>query len=324
MRNRPSLIVALLVVVLTFAFVDPFRVTSGRFDSNPYTEMAAELEKSSTTGVLVLASYDDLYKFPVYNYLRDVLGSRLAYHGEIAVEYGYNEVLTQASLGEESFLRYLKARNISHLIIPMATVETGVVFHRWTTRGTVNLDLNSKAFSLVHRSVGNFPLALYSVNFAPQSENEQSPPLYSLKWSGVRPNFYELLRVISEWYVVKSARSYEERTDTAWVFEGEQPKLIFDAPATPNQEFSVELQFVAAYGDNAPAQVLRIYQDSLVKVLNLKSGEVATTTFTMRHGQSIKIENVFGCPQGISFDPEGQDIREFCYGLRDIQVRIKQ
>ena len=108
MRNRPSLIAALLAVVLTFALVDPFRVASGRFDSNPYAEIAAELEKTSTTGVLVLASYNDFYKFPVYNYLRDILGTRLAYHGEIAVEYGYDEVLTQASLGEESFLRFLK------------------------------------------------------------------------------------------------------------------------------------------------------------------------------------------------------------------------
>jgi hypothetical protein len=79
---------------------------------------------------------------------------------------------------------------------------------------------------------------------------------------------------------------------------------------------------VAAYGDNAPPQVLRITVDSLVVVLKLKAAEVATTNLTIRNGQSIKIENVFGCPQGIAFDPEGQDIREFCYGLRDVQVRI--
>ena len=117
MRNRPSLLAALLAVVLTFALVDPFRVASGRFDSNPYTEIAVELEKTSTTGVLVLASYDDLYKFPVYNYLRDVLGTRLAYHGEIAVEYGYDEVLTQASLGEESFLRFFQLETSLHRLL---------------------------------------------------------------------------------------------------------------------------------------------------------------------------------------------------------------
>jgi hypothetical protein len=69
---------------------------------------------------------------------------------------------------------------------------------------------------------------------------------------------------------------------------------------------------------------LRITQGPLVKVLNLKAGEVSTVSLTLTNGESIKIENVFGCPQGISFDPEGQDIREFCYGLRDLQVRIKQ
>jgi hypothetical protein len=322
MRNRPSLIAALLAVVLTFTVVDPFGVASGRFDSNPYTEIAAELEKSSTTGVLVLASYNDLYKFPVYNYLRNVLGTRLAYHGEIAVEYGYDEVLTQASLGEESFLRYLKSRNISHLIIPMATAETGVVFHRWSTHGTINLDLNSNAFSLVQKSGGDFPLALYKVKFDVQSASDSIPPTYSLAWSGVRPEFYQLLRMIDEGYNVHYLRKYEERVDTAWVFEGEQPKITLVSPATPNQNFNLELQFVAAYGDNAPPQVLRISVDSQVVVLKLKAGDIATTNLNIRNGQSIKIENVFGCPQGITFDPQGQDIREFCYGLRDIKVQI--
>lgn len=322
MRIRPSLLAALLAVVLTFALVDPFRVASGRFDSNPYTEIAMELEKSSTTGVLVLASYNDFYKFPVYNYLRDILGTRLAYHGEIAVEYGYDEVLTQASLGEESFLRYLKSRNISHLIIPMSTVETGVVFHRWSTHGTINLDLRSNVFSLVRKSGGDFPLALYKVNFDIQSASDVVPPSYSLEWHGVRPEFYQLLRIIDEGYNVHYLRRYEERVDTAWVFEGEQPKITLVSPATPNQIFNLELQFVAAYGDNAPPQVLRISVDSQVVVLKLKAGDIATTNVTLRNSQSIRIENVFGCPQGISFDPEGQDIREFCYGLRDIHVRI--
>ena len=143
MKNRSTFIAALLAVVLSFTLIDPFHISSGKYDSNPYTEIAAELNKSSTTGVLVLASYNDYYKFPVFNYLRDILGTRLAYHGEMAVEYQYDEVLAQASLGEESFLQFLQSKNISHLIIPMATVDTASVFHRWSTHGTINLDLNS-------------------------------------------------------------------------------------------------------------------------------------------------------------------------------------
>ena len=316
------MIAALLAVVLTFALVDPFHVASGRFDSNPYTEIAAELEKTSTTGVLVLASYDDLYKFPVYNYLRDVLGTRLAYHGEIAVEYGYDEVLTQASLGEESFLRFLKSRNISHLIVPMATAETGVVFHRWSTHGTVTLDLSSNSFAMVRKSGGDYPLALYKVNFVNESGMDETPPLYTLEWSGVRPAFYSLLRIIDEGYNVNYLRKYEERIDTAWVFDGEQAKITFNSPNTPEQEFSVELQFVAAYGNNAPPQVLRLSKGTEVKAVQLRAGEVSTATFNIKNGESINIESELGCHQGISFEPNDQDIRWFCYGLRDLKVRI--
>jgi hypothetical protein len=273
---------------------------------------------------LVLASYADLYKFPVYNYLRDILGTRLAYHGEMVVEYGYDKVLAQASLGEKSFLQYLSSRSISHLIVPMATAETAVVFHRWSTHGTISLDLTSSSFALVQQSIGDFPLAVYKVNFNDQYINNGEPPQYALEWSGVRQNFYELMRITKEWYVVDYVRKYEERVDTAWVFEGEKPKITLKVPNYQTEEFTIDLQFVAAYGDKAPPQVLRISQGSLVKVLKLKAGEVSTVSFTLANGDSINIENVFGCPQGISFDPEGQDIREFCYGLRDIQVRVKQ
>lgn len=324
MKNRPSIIAVLLVIALSFAFVDPMHIASGRYDINPYTEIEKELNKASTTGVLVLASYADLYKFPVYNYLRDILGTRLAYHGEMVVEYGYDKVLAQASLGEKSFLQYLSSRSISHLIVPMATAETAVVFHRWSTHGTISLDLTSSSFSLVQQSIGDFPLAVYKVNFNDQYMNDIEPPQYTLDWSGVRQNFYELMRITKEWYVVDYVRKYEERVDTAWVFEGEEPKITLKAPDFPAKEFSIDLQFVAAYGDKAPPQVLRISQGTLVKVLKLKAGEVSTVSFSLANGESINIENVFGCPQGISFDPEGLDIREFCYGLRDIQVRIKQ
>ena len=323
MKNRSAVIAALLAVVLSFTMVDPFHIASGKYDSNSYTEIANELNKSSTTGVVVLASYADLYKFPVYNYLRDVLGSRLAYHGEMAVEYGYDDVLAQASLGEESFLQYLKSKNVSHLIIPMATAETGMVFHRWSTHGTINLDLSSSAFSLVKKSGGSFPLALYQVNLDEEAGIDETPPAYSIVWEGVRPEFYQLRRIIDEGYNVRYLRKYEERIDTAWVFEGEQASLTLNSSATPEQTFTVEMQFVAAYGENAPPQVLKISQEMNVQVLDLKAGEVGTATFLVKDGQTINIESVFGCRTGISFDPEGQDIREFCYGLRELIIRTE-
>jgi hypothetical protein len=322
MKNRPTLIAAVLAVVLSFTVIDPLHIASGKHDSNPYSEIAGEINKSSTVGVLVLASYSDFYEFPVFQYLREILGNRLAYRGEVAVEYGYDEVLSQASLGEESFLRYLNSRSISHLIIPMSTVETGAVFHRWSTHGTVNLDLDSVAFSLVRESGGDFPLALYKVNSLEQSGPNEPPPSYTLEWAGVRPEFYSLLRVIDEGYKVRYLRRYEERIDTAWVFKGEQAEIILKSSKSPERVFTVELEFVAAYGDNAPPQVLRLSKGTEVKAIQLNAGEVSTAIFNVKNGESINIESVLGCRQGVAFEPNDQDSRWFCYGLRDLKVRV--
>ena len=320
MKNRSAFIAVLLTVALSFTLVDPLHIASGKYDSNPYTEIAQQLDQSSTTGVLVLASYADLYKFPIYKYLRDILGTRLAYHGEMVVEYGYEEVLGQASLGEKSFLQYLKSKKISHLIIPGSTAEAGAVFHRWSNLGTINLDLSSQAFTQVLRSGGDFPLALYAVNFSDQIE-DAAQFSYSLEWSGVRPEFHQLLRIINEDYYVKFLRKYEESIDVAWVFNGEKAKITFNAASNPDQIFTINLSLVAAYGDKAPPQELQIRHGQDLQFLNLNAGEISSVSFEIKHGESLEIEALLGCRQGISFAPEDQDIREFCYGLRDVIVR---
>jgi hypothetical protein len=106
------------------------------------------------------------------------------------------------------------------------------------------------------------------------------------------------------------------------VFKGEQADLSFTSDESPDQVFSVELQFVAAYGQDAPPQVLRVEHNLRTRSVSLKAQEVATMTFEMLSGESITIRDVLGCRQGMSFAPEDQDIREFCYGLRDVKVRI--
>ena len=322
MRSRSTFIAVLLAGILSFIAADPFHLVFGKYDSNPYTEIANELNQTSTTGVLVFASDVDFYRFPVFNYIRDIFGTRLAVHGEAAAEFGYDEVLAQASLGQASFMQYLKSREVSHLIVPLVNAEAGVVFHRWSSHGTVKIDLKSKSFSLVRKSGGEFPLALYKVNFDEKAISAKAPPNYSLSWSGVRPGFYELLRSVDERYEVRYSRNYEEGVETSWVFKGEQVKMTLNSPETPNQVFRVAIQFIAAYGGFAPPQILRISQDTKVIVMRLQAGEPPTATFEMRNGQSIGIENVLGCNKGTSFNPVDSDIREFCYGVLDIQVRI--
>jgi len=316
-------VAVLIAAVLSFTVADPLHIVSGKYDSNPYTEIANELNQTSTTGVLVFASDLDFYRFPVFNYVRDIFGTRLAVHGEAAAEFGYKEVLAQASLGQSNFMQYLKSREVSHLIVPLVNAEAGLVFHRWSSHGTIKIDLDSKSFSLIRKSGGEFPLALYKVNFEESMVPVEMPPTYSLSWSGVRPGFYGPLRSVEERYVVRYFRNYEEGIETSWVFKGEQVKMTLNSPDTPDQVFQVEIQFIAAYGGFAPPQVLRISQGAKVIVMRLKAGEPPSATFELSNGQSIGIENVLGCNKGTSFYPADQDIRDFCYGVLDVQVRVR-
>ena len=89
MKNLSTIAAAFLALVLAFSAVDPMNALSGKYDKSPYSDIQNELSKSNSSGVLVLASYADLYQFPPFRYLRDILGSRLAVRGEFAVEFGY-------------------------------------------------------------------------------------------------------------------------------------------------------------------------------------------------------------------------------------------
>ena len=76
------------------------------------------LKSDSHSKVLYIASYNDFYEFEVNDYLRAILGRRLAVMGEFVVEGNYEEVLARASLGLVPFLDYLVANGVTHLLVP--------------------------------------------------------------------------------------------------------------------------------------------------------------------------------------------------------------
>ena len=82
------------------------------------------------------------------------------------------------------------------------------------------------------------------------------------------------------------------------------------------------MQFVAAYGENAPTQVLKLSIDAQVQAVTLRAGEVNAVSIVIRNGQTIQIENVFACKEGTSFAPSDNDGRKFCYGIREIFLRL--
>ncbi len=278
------------------------------------------LESESNSKVLYIASYNDFYEFEVHDYLRAILGRRLAFMGEYVVEGNYEEVLARASLGLVPFLDYLVSNGVTHLLVPEKNYREKLIYHRWSKHGTINIALDDTVFSVDANSGGDNPLMLLRINHKITSQVREVPS-YELTWLGVRENFHSLRRIINEGYLTTYSRAYEERLDVSWVFKGEEVKLLFTSSSV-TQSFKLEVELIAAYGELAPPQLLQIRSKSTNKNVLLKPLEKRVVAFDVKTGDELKIVNLLGCNAGTSFDPDGTDSRLFCYGDTDVRVSV--
>jgi len=304
-----GLIAAVLAIALGFSAI------------GPNDQIVNSLESDGSSKILYIASYNDYYKFEVNDYLRSILGRRLALAGEIVVEGNYDEILARASLGTNQFLKYLRSNQVTHLLLPKDTYDASFIFHRWSNHGTINIPIDKTVFELEATSNGDSPLALLKINYGTETISEGLVPDYEIKWSGVREDFYTLKRAINEGYFTTYARAYPERIDVSWVLQGETVRLTL-ASNNSDQLFNVEIEFVAAYGENAPAQILRVVSNSVSQTVALRPNMKEKVTIRVLSGDEIMISNILGCSAGTSFDPAGADPRKFCYGVSDVKVGL--
>jgi hypothetical protein len=153
--------------------------------------------------------------------------------------------------------------------------------------------------------------------------------LYSLEWSGVRKEFYELQRSIKEvgMYRYDYSKFYSDGTDVSWVLQGtdgltEKPEFFFQTPNLSNKSFSVEMTLLAAYGGNAPTQIIRVSTLSGNQSVMVTAGRPAILNLQLSSNELVSFDNVLPCRLPSSFDSSNGDQRKFCFGIGNIKVRI--
>lgn len=141
--------------------------------------------------VLLLTSWDDVYSLEYNNYWRSEVS-------EDFVEGRYDEVLDAASLGDDFFNQFLQLKGITHILVPESTSSRGQIFYKWGERGSININLNSRFFTLVETTSGPFASALYKVRKGSLNSELNIATGYSLEWSNV------------DWWFYQSGRSKKE------------------------------------------------------------------------------------------------------------------
>jgi len=310
------------VGLLSFVLVDPLDVMSGRYESGSQAQLVNLLTDRDTTGVLLIASYDDLYQLQPFRYIRDAVGIRTPGSADRVTELGYADILSMASLGDDEFLNYLVFKGVSHIIVPSSTTERSRIFHRWALRGGIDIELPGNNFEKVLHIGGQFPFDILRVIVPENFVTHEPPKPYAIDWSDVRETFAPLISTVREHYDYTFFKKYEDFPDLGWVYGDESLKLSINDGLVLLVAYNIELHFVAAYGQFAPDQELEVAVNGVTQSISLRAGLVSVLNVRALSGEVISIRNLLPCNAAISFDPQGGDIREFCYGLRDVRVRV--
>ena len=323
-KIRSKQLLALLVpVFLVLVMIDPIGLSSGSKNNAQYSAIYKQLEVTSNAKVLMIASWDDYYEIPINHYLRNILNDRFPSRRVDTVERGYEEVLSYASLGELEFGRYLHSRGITHILVPGKTADTGQIFHRWGQHGTIQLPLVGGMFVETAWSGGDYPLALYRVEYSPEQIAPSTEGTYILKWDNVREELHSLITNYTKDYKPSYYKHYED-IKMGWVLGGEQLDLRVATSQKTTQRYEVEFTFYAPFESNAPPAILQIANSSTLKTVVVTAAQPEVFTIEVSSNEFIHVRNTLGCRYASTFDEAATDGRLFCYGIMNVNVRLKQ
>jgi len=271
----------------------------------------------------MLASFDDFYSIES-NYIARAETS------DTFVEKGYKSVLVAASLGEQAFNNYLHRHGVTHIIVPRSSADNGFIFHKWGNIGSINLALSPPYFEQVVSTVGDFPVVLFKVLGELDNSIVDDELNYSIDWDiGIRGEF-QLNNGQTEIGLNSYSYSYTyaDSKDVSWIFEHNYQGTGNDAvsfkirgDSQSKQKFAVSVSFLAAYGGNAPSQVVRVNTSKNIAIANIRGGQPATLNLVVETNENVELNPVLPCRSPSVWAPDDKDWRKFCFGIGDITVR---
>ena len=319
--TRGRLAIVGLVLVIVCLFADPTGLTIGLRDNDSYRDIRDVVGNVPNAKALYLASDDDLYSLEPNFRLR-------AETSEKFVEANYQKVLSAASLGDVSFNSYLVLQGYTYVIVPLISADRGQVSRKWGRLGEVAIRLRHPFFRRVLQSQGEFPVVLYEVLGGRGKFGQTQSLQYELQWSGVRRAFYEPVRTLQEvgMYGYTYSTVYEDGGVVSWVFQGtdgytEEPQFSIQSANNERQRFKVDVTLLAAYGGNAPSQIVRVATPMGAQSVLVSAGKPGVVHLQLAANEDVRFSNVLPCRLQSSFDTPNGDARGFCFGIGNIRVR---
>ena len=310
----------LLVGAIILLVADPLGILGGNFSNDSYSQIRNELSRTKNAKVQLMASWDDFYSLEYNNYWRAEINTEF-------VERDYGEVRDAASLGDDFFNKYIVSNNITHILVPESSATSGRIFHKFGTRGTIDISLSSSYFKKLSKSSGPYASVLFQVINSSKIVKNILDINYSLTWVGVDSEFYEQKNIVTEVGMYRHSYSsyYENGPEFSWFYDQTpiQPgylELKFDSSSPYLETVNMEIELLAAYGPNAPSHVVIVSSAQSVKAVTLTAGNPQKVSLRIANGQSMKISNETPCRVPSLFEPLDTSLNKICFGFSALRV----
>ena len=279
-----------------------------------------EINEIKNSKVLLLGSWNDYYSIEYNFYWRQEMGERF-------VERDYEEVLNAASYGDELFNQYLSSKRVTHVLVPRESYDKGAIYHKFGTRGTIDIRLSTPYFEQVGYSEGPNSAVLLKVLNPHNSDHFFVPPNYKIGWKNVDANFYSINKKTEEsgLYSLLYSSSYEHGPNVSWFFAPESDEENFleiaveSFPSATN-EIALSITLVAAYGPNAPSHTISLKTLIDFETRTLKPSNPETFEVVLQRGDTVKIRNISPCRLPRTFEPSDLDTRRICFGVTKVSI----
>jgi len=298
-RRNLLILVATCFAVLLFLLFGPENQKS-----DSYAQIRAVISRTPESKVLEISPDLNARYFPWLNPIPVTFQS---------VDPAKNDprFMRAASKGAEELAKFLTHEGITHLLVADSGQERNRIFYRWGAGPSIDVALTEPLFRVVAVAFGEFPATLYAVKKVELDGFCFECQGVRFEWNGVRESAVDTSRY-----------GYVEGRDIVWILGQDQPSLRLMSSMDSGVRYRVTFKIIAAYGDDAPPQILKFQTEEGEQFEKIVGGPGKEVSVELDLGKELEIHSVLPCmvPAVAQLEAGNQDTRELCFGISSIKV----
>ena len=299
-RRKGVVIGTLCCVTAIFLYL----VLPNRDSSDSYSIIRSEISKTPNARILEVAPDLQPRYFPWTNQVPVAMVSADPAQDDL-------RFMRAASIGQSELSQYLNEQGITHLLVAPLNGARNHLFYRWSNTPSVDIRLTEPLFREVARAYGDYPASLFEVVPAETSGFCSECSGVEFNWKGIREKAIDTSRY-----------GYLDGPDILWILGQDRSSLSINAKTKNGNGFRITFGLVAAYGGNAPPQILRFQSERGLKVVRLFPGPEVFVSIDLSEGETLHIDPALPCviPAVAQLDLGNQDPREMCFGITSVKA----